>query len=45
MNYLKIYRMEKAFEMLKQEGNPIHSIAERCGFDDAKSILFSLLPL
>ncbi len=35
MNYLKIYRMEEAYKMLKNEGGSIMEIAERCGFDDS----------
>lgn len=35
MNYLKIYRMEEAYKMLKQKENRIQLIAESCGFDDA----------
>jgi len=35
MNYLKIYRMEEAYKMLKQEEKRIQLIADRCGFDDA----------
>lgn len=35
MNYLKIFRMEEAYKMLKHDGGSIKEIAERCGFDDS----------
>ena len=35
MNYLKIFRVEEAYKMLKHEGGSIKEIAERCGFDDS----------
>lgn len=35
MNYLKIYRMEKAYSIIKKYDLKISEIAEKCGFDDA----------
>lgn len=35
MNYLKIYRMEKAYSIMKKYDLKISEIAERCGFNDA----------
>ena len=35
MNYLKIYRMEIAQKIIKNENCRIKELAERCGFDDA----------
>ena len=35
MSYLKIYRIEKAYSMLKQGDTKISELAEKCGFSDA----------
>ena len=35
MNYLKIYRMEEAYKMMKNEGLNVKETAASCGFDDA----------
>lgn len=35
MNYLKIYRMEEAYNMVEHGNSRVQTIAEHCGFDDA----------
>lgn len=35
MNYLKIYRLERAYKMLEDGNKNISSVAAKCGFDDA----------
>ena len=35
MNYLKIYRLERAYKMLEDGNKNISNVAAQCGFDDA----------